>query len=74
MNLALANLIVTCAGLYLAAGLCFAALFVVFGVAKIDPGAKQMPIRARLIILPGATLLWPLMLVKWFTQSEPPAA
>ncbi len=74
MSLAVANAIVTGAGVYLGVGFCFAALFVALGAPKIDPGAKGMPVRARLLILPGVALLWPLMLVKWLTQSEPPAS
>ena len=50
---------------YSAAGFVFAAVFVVAGVAKVDPVANGAPIGFRLIILPGVAALWPLMLTRW---------
>ena len=72
MSLEAANLLVTGIGIYFAIGLLVALVFVFGGAKKIDPGAAGMPIQARLIILPGIAGLWPLMLTKLFTQSEPP--
>jgi hypothetical protein len=57
---------------YLVAGLVFAAVFVVRGVAVIDPGAHDMPWSARLLILPGVVALWPLMLWKWISRQAQP--
>lgn len=57
---------------YLALGLAFALAFVVRGVAAIDPAARGMPLAARLLIVPGAAVLWPLLLWRWFTQTSPP--
>jgi hypothetical protein len=59
---------------YLVLGLAFALVFVVRGVATIDPAAKGMPLLARLLIVPGAAVLWPLLLWKWFTQTSPPVS
>jgi len=64
MPLAAAEIFVTCLGLYGAVGLVFALMFVTFGARRIDPDAVGMPIRARLIIFPGAVGLWPLLLIK----------
>jgi hypothetical protein len=50
---------------YGAAGLVFATLFVSAGVHKVDPAAEHAPLGFRLIILPGVTALWPLMLARW---------
>jgi hypothetical protein len=47
-------------------------VFVIFGAARIDKGARGMAIQARLIILPGVALLWPLMAWKWLRGAEPP--
>jgi hypothetical protein len=58
--------------LYLAAGALFAAVFVIFGAARIDKGARGMAIQARLILLPGVALLWPLRAWKWLRGAEPP--
>ena len=57
---------------YLVLGLAFAVVFVLRGVATIDPAARGMPLAARLLIVPGAAVLWPLLLWKWFTQTSPP--
>ena len=57
---------------YLVLGLAFALAFVTRGVATIDPAARGMPRLARLLIVPGAAALWPLMLWKWWTQQSPP--
>lgn len=59
---------------YLVLGLAFALVFVTRGVAVIDPAAQGMPRLARLLIVPGAAALWPLMLWKWLTQKSPPVS
>lgn len=74
MTLETASLVALCIGIYLAIGLVFALLFVCFGAGKIDPAARNMPVQARLTILPGCMLLWPLMLLKWLTQKAPPVS
>lgn len=62
------------AGGYGLVGLAFALAFVARGAARIDPAAQDMPLSARLLLLPGATLLWPLMLTKWLRHRPPHAA
>ena len=59
---------------YLAAGIGFAVAFATWGASVIDPAAKHMPMTARWLILPGATALWPLLLVKWLRRQSPPLA
>ena len=59
---------------YLVLGLAFALVFVLRGVATIDPAARGMPLAARLLIVPGAAVLWPLLLWKWCTQKSPPVS
>jgi hypothetical protein len=49
-------------GLYLAIGLCFALIFVGVLVGRIDPAARGAGWGFRLLILPGAAALWPLLL------------
>ena len=70
MSLLIAERLVRGLGLYFGIGFVFACLFVSFGVSKIDPAAKGMALKVRLLILPGVMLLWPLMLIKWATQKE----
>ena len=60
--------------MYFAVGVCFALAFAAWGAQSIDPAAKGMPFFARVLILPGATALWPLLLVKWWGRQLPPAA
>ena len=74
MSESAANLLVTGLGIYAAIGLLVALAYLFGGAGRIDPAAKGkgMPIRVRLMIMPGVIGLWPLMLSKLFVQKEPP--
>lgn len=73
MSILVASWIVRIAGLYLALGMLFAVFFVYWGANKIDPSAKQATAGFRLVIFPGATALWPLLLWRWLRgASHPP--
>ncbi len=76
MTESLANLIVTLLGAYAGIGLLVGLIYMFGGAGRIDPAAKGkgMPLKARLLILPGIIGLWPLMLAKLFTQKEPPVS
>lgn len=74
MSVATAEAIVGGLAVYLVFGLAFALAFVARGLAEIDPAARGMPRLARLLIVPGAAALWPLLLWKWFTQKSPPVS
>lgn len=50
---------------YAALGLAFALPFLVFGVSRVDPGARGAPPAFRLLILPGVVALWPVLLRLW---------
>ena len=71
-----AELLVLALGVYFGLGLLVGLAFMFGGAGRIDPAAKGkgLPIRVRLLILPGVLGLWPLMLVKLFTQKEPPVS
>ncbi|MEE2930100.1 MAG: hypothetical protein VX599_05265 [Pseudomonadota bacterium] len=74
MSEAAAETLVLLMGIYAVLGL-FVGLIVMFGGAgRIDPAAKGkgLPLRARILILPGIIGLWPIMLTKLFAQKEPP--
>ena len=43
------------------------------GVERIDPAAKGASRGFRLIIVPGAVALWPLLLRRWISGAPPPA-
>jgi hypothetical protein len=69
----IATIFLSLAGLYLLCGIIFSVPFVIVGVGKIDPHAAHGTWGFRILILPGATLLWP-MLAKRLMQGihEPP--
>ena len=49
--------------IYVALGLVFGLAFVIFGVTRVQPTA--LTVGARILLLPGATALWPLVLRRW---------
>jgi hypothetical protein len=69
-----ANVLVGAVGIYLAIGLLFAIPFAVRGVQLIDPAAEDGTVGFRILIVPGAAALWPLLLSRWISGvREPPA-
>jgi hypothetical protein len=68
-----AEWIVRIAGAYLGLGVVFAIPFGLFGARRVDPAAARAPAGARLLVLPGAIVLWPLALFRWAAgRREPP--
>jgi hypothetical protein len=61
----LATIIVGLLATYAAAGLLFAAPFLVKGITVIDPMARGTPWTFRLLVTPGVTVFWPLLLGRW---------
>lgn len=58
---------------YLACGLIFAIPFAFVGVKRIDPHATHGSWGFRLLLIPGAAALWPLLLKRWAGGAlEPP--
>jgi hypothetical protein len=51
-------------------GVMFAALFVIFGIHRVDPVAEGAPSSFRLIVVPGVAALWPLLLVRWIRRTR----
>ena len=60
---------------WLAAGLIVAVPFLAFAVGRVIEGAAGSSLLFRLMMLPAATLLWPVVLHRWLTarRSEPHA-
>ena len=52
-------------GTYLGVGVLFAVPFAFVGAARIDPDAAGATLGFRLLILPGAVALWPVLLLRW---------
>jgi len=56
---------------YCALGLLFAIAFVTLGVQRIDSAAPRASLGFRLLLLPGSTALWPILLARWLNGSQP---
>lgn len=50
--------------LYFSLGFLFSIVFVIWGVWRIDPAAKNTTWSFRLIILPGVIVFWPLLALR----------
>ncbi len=76
MSEAAAETLVLALGIYALIGLLVGLIYVFGGAGRIDPAAKGkgLPFRVRLLVLPGIAGLWPLMVIKLFTQKEPPVS
>jgi hypothetical protein len=61
----IAEWVVNILAAYAALGVLFAIVFCSVGAAKIDPAARSSGIGFRVMIFPGATALWPLLLTRW---------
>ena len=58
------SLIVPIIAAYVAVGMLFGIFFAVSGAARLDSTAIGSPITFRILTIPAATALWPLLLVK----------
>jgi len=69
----IASIILILLGVYLACGSVFAIPFCLVGVKRIDPHAAHGSWGFRLLIVPGTTAFWPLLLKRWVSGlHEPP--
>ena len=58
---------------YLTCGALFALPFCSVGVEHVDPFARGAKLGFRLLIAPGVTIFWPLLLKRWIGGiTEPP--
>lgn len=68
------ELLVVLLAAYAAAGLLFGIAFAASGVERVDSLARGSGAGFRLMILPGAAALWPLLAKRWIgATGEPPA-
>ncbi len=72
ISLFVATWLVRLAGAYLLIGGGFALGFAWRWAARLDPVASHGTWGFRLLILPGATLLWPLLLRRLLARGEQP--
>jgi predicted transporter len=54
--------------IYVAIGFIFAVAFVAFGATQVTHGSFTMG--ARILLLPGATLLWPYVMARWLKSHN----
>ena len=57
---------------YAVVGLCIAVAFVTYGVTRILGTPTSMSAGARVLIFPGAALLWPYVLLRWLKSGRGP--
>ncbi len=57
---------------YAVAGLITAILFVLFGVTRVLAHPVSVTPGARILFVPGAALLWPLVLGRWLKSRRRP--
>lgn len=62
--------VLTSLGMYLLVGSVFAPFFALAGVDRIDPVAKGATVGFRLMVLPGAALLWPVLARRWILAAR----
>ncbi len=55
---------------YVAVGIAVALAFVATGVTHVQPA--PVTLGARVLLLPGATLLWPVVLSRWVGSGRAP--
>jgi hypothetical protein len=61
----LTSALVTAIALYALAGIIVALAFVAVGLAVVLPAGTQVTIGARILFVPGAAALWPIVLRRW---------
>ena len=61
----MAHAIVLAVQVYLGLGVLLGVPFALFGAARIDPNAKGAGLGFKLMILPGAVLMWPFVVGPW---------
>ena len=55
---------------YAGVGLIFGLAFVSLGIGRVDPVARGSGLGFRVIVLPGAVALWPVLLKRWLRASR----
>jgi hypothetical protein len=56
--------------IYLLLGVLFALAFLFLGYRKIDPSAESAGFGVRLMWMPAALALWPIVAFRWFSANN----
>ena len=59
------EMVISSLAIYLAIGVIFTIAFLFAGMRRVDPITQGASIGFRVLSLPGCTLLWPILLIKW---------
>jgi len=55
---------------YALAGAATALAFVTLGISRVLPAGTPVTVGARLLLLPGAAILWPYVLWRWIRAAR----
>jgi hypothetical protein len=55
---------------YAAVGLAVALAFVAFGVTRLLPHPAPVSLGARVLLIPGTTVLWPYVMLRWINAGR----
>ena len=55
---------------YAAVGIVTGLAFVLFGVSRVPPEPASVTAGARILLLPGAAVLWPIVLGRWLKAGR----
>jgi len=66
------NQIVYAVTIYVAIGVVFGLFFLALRLRQVDQGADGASIWFRLIIFPGLTVFWPVLLLRWIRGTSAP--
>ncbi len=66
----MAAILFSALALYVAIGIATGLAFVLFGVTRVFPHPVSVTTGARILLLPGATLLWPFVLRRWLQSRS----
>jgi hypothetical protein len=56
--------------LYAVVGAATGLAFVTFGIARVLPAGTPVTLGARVLLMPGAALLWPYVLLRWVKAAR----
>lgn len=66
----MAQIFLSVLSIYLSLGLVFAVLFALSGYKRIDTHAATAPLRIRILWMPAAVALWPLLARIWARSAN----
>ena len=65
-----APLLLYASALYVLFGICVGLAFVVGGVTRVLPQSATVTIPARVLLFPGAVVLWPVVMRRWLLAAR----